>query len=145
MGIQQGSHICVYHKKKEEVFMVLFIIVVLTMPIDYYSYYMLYNAYVDYSHTIEVVDDIGYKAEKNLLSRRIMQLLKTRDNWELAKYAYMSGLLITYNLLPKKINDIFAFTVSTGHFICGIYSYKNSPHYKFNGDFVLPIIYKRFK
>jgi len=106
---------------------------------------MLNNAYVDYSHTIEVVDDIGYKAEKNLLSRRIMQLLKTRDNWELAKYAYMSGLLITYNLLPKKINDIFAFTVSTGHFICGIYSYKNSPHYKFNGDFVLPIIYKRFK
>jgi len=106
---------------------------------------MLNNAYVDYSHTIEVVNDIGYEAEKNLLSRKIMQLLKMRDNWEFAKYAYMSGLLIIYNLLPEKLNDIFAFTVSAGHFVCGIYSYKNSPHYKFNGDFVLPIIYERFK
>jgi len=124
--------------------MILFIIVALAIPVDYYDYYMLYNAYIDYSHTIEVVDNIGYETEKNLLSRKIMKLLKTRDNWELAKYVYMSGLLITYNLLPKKINDIFAFIVSTGHFVCIVYSYKHSPHYLFKGDAILPIIAYKF-
>jgi len=125
--------------------LMFFIIILINCDLyNLYSIMMINNTYVDYSHTIEVVNDIGYEAEKNLLSRKIMQLLKTRENWELAKYAYMSGLLITYNLLPEKINDIFAFIVSTGHFVCGIYSYKNSPHYKFNGDFILPLVYKRF-
>ena len=122
----------------------MFLVLSLLINTDCYNQYeMLNNAYVDYTHTIEVVSKLGYEAELNPLSRRLMKITKTKQNWLIMRDIYLIGLSQLIRL-PKPYNNIIIYAVDFGHFICGYYSGVYSSSYPFVGNFKLTLFYVEF-